>query len=275
MPELPEVETLRRGLETLTAGRTIISVRVPVPKMVKGTVSDPALLARLLQGSRIKTIGRRGKNLLFALDSGYHLLLHLKMRGQLLVVPVETAEAKYLAAALTLDNGHELRFHDMWTWGELRLLTGQELSTHPPLLLMGAEPLEPQWTAQSFSAALARRPRAMIKAALLDQATVAGVGNIYADEVLFRSRLQPTRTAGSLRPDEIAALHQAIRTVLTEATEGGGTTSDNYVDAEGAVGRFVPQVYDRGGEPCVVCAEPLTRTKVIGRGTVFCSQCQK
>ncbi len=275
MPELPEVETLRRGLETLTAGRTVTQVRILVPKMLKGPVSEPMQLAQVLQGSRIKTIGRRGKNLLFALDSGYYLLLHLKMRGQLLVVPAQTSEAKYLAAAFTLDNEQELRFHDMWTWGEMRLLTAQELRSHPPLLLMGAEPLEPGWTARELSDALARRPRALIKAALLDQTTLAGVGNIYADEALFRSRLQPTRAAGSLTQAETEALHEAIRSVLTEATTGGGTTSDNYVDAEGAVGRYQPQVYDRGGLPCTVCAEPLTRTKVIGRGTVFCSRCQK
>lgn len=275
MPELPEVETLRRGLEALMAGRTITKVRVLVPKMVKGNVSEPMQLAQVLQGSRIKTIGRRGKNLLFTLDSGYHLLLHLKMRGQLLVVPAETAEAKYLAAAFTLDNGQELRFHDMWRWGEMRLLTPQELASHPPLLEMGAEPLEPGWTAQDLSEALARRPKAVIKAALLDQTTLAGVGNIYADEALFRSHVQPTRPAGSLTAREVEALHQAIRTVLNEATHGGGTTSDNYVDAEGAVGRYEPQVYDRGGKPCTACAQPLTRIKVIGRGTVFCSQCQK
>jgi len=275
MPELPEVETLRRGLQALTVGRTITQVRVLVPKMVKGSVSDPAQLAQILQGSQIKTIARRGKNLLFALDSGYHLLLHLKMRGQLLVVPAETAEAKYLVAAFTLDNGQQLRFHDMWTWGEMRMLSAPELASHPPLLLMGAEPLDPEWTPQDLFDALARRPKAMIKAALLDQTTLAGVGNIYADEALFRSRVQPTRAAGSLTQAETDALHRAIRTVLAEATGGGGTTSDNYVDAEGTAGRYVPQVYDRGGKPCTVCAEPLTRTKVIGRGTVFCSHCQK
>lgn len=275
MPELPEVEMLRRGLETLTAGRLITEVRVLVPKMVKGTVSEPGDFARHLQGTRIKTIGRRGKNLLFALDSGYHLLLHLKMRGQLLVVPTETAEAKYLAAALTLDNGQQLRFHDMWTWGEMRLLSAEELASHPPLLGMGAEPLEAGWGVQDLRQALARRPKAQVKAALLDQATLAGVGNIYADESLFRSRVQPVRAAGSLSDQELTALHGAIRSVLHEAVEGGGTTSDNYVDAEGAIGRFEPQVYDRGGKPCTVCGQPLTRTKVIGRGTVFCSFCQK
>ncbi len=275
MPELPEVETLRRGLETLAAGRTITQVRVAVPQMVKGTVADPAQLARVLQGTQIKTIGRRGKNLLFALDSGYYLLLHLKMRGQLLVVPAEAEEAKYLAAAFMFDNGQELRFHDMWRWGEMRLLTAQELASHPPLLEMGAEPLEPGWSPEHLSEALARRPKAAVKAALLDQTTLAGVGNIYADEALFRSRVQPARAAGSLTQKEIRALHQAIRTVLGEATVGGGTTSDNYVDAEGAVGRYKPQVYDRAGQPCLVCETPLTRIKIIGRGTVFCSQCQK
>lgn len=274
MPELPEVETLRRGLEALLAGRTIRGARVLVPKMIKGTVADAEGLAQVLQGTRIETIGRRGKHLIFTLDSGYHLLLHLKMRGQLLVTDRAEPDAKYLVVALLLDDGRELRFHDMWTWGEMRLVTAQELSTHPALLGMGQEPLSEAWTPQSFGAALAKKPKTSIKAALLDQTVVAGVGNIYADESLFRAHVLPTRAAGALNAEETVRLHEAIRAVLTEAIGGGGTTSDNYVDAEGAVGRYTPQVYNRAGLPCAQCQTPLSRIKIIGRGTVFCSRCQ-
>jgi formamidopyrimidine-DNA glycosylase len=274
MPELPEVETLRRGLERDLAGHRISEARLPIPKMLKGVITDPSMLAQKLQGCRIESLGRRGKYLIFTLDCGYYLLLHLKMRGQLLVVPAEAPDAKYLAVALKTEDGRELRFHDMWRWGEIRLLTPDELASHPGLAGMGPEPFSEEWTPQVFGQSLAKRPRTAIKAALLDQAVVAGVGNIYADESLFRSGIRSLRPAGSLSAEEVSRLHQEIRSVLGEATEGGGTTSDNYVDAEGQVGRYVPRVYDRGGEPCIVCGATLERIKVTGRGTVYCPSCQ-
>lgn len=272
MPELPEVETLRRGLERCLLGRRIVGVRIAVPKMVKGT--DTATLAGKLHQARIESIGRRGKHLIFALDSGYYLLLHLKMRGQLLVVPREEPEEKYLAVTLETDDGRELRFHDMWTWGDLRLLTGDELASYPALAGMGPEPFSEEWTPEVFALALGRRPRTAIKAALLDQTVVAGVGNIYADEALFRAGVRSLRPAGSLSQDEVARLHREIRAVLGEAIHGGGTTSDNYVDADGRVGRYTPRVYDRGGQPCLACGATLERIKVTGRGTVYCPSCQ-
>ena len=274
MPELPEVETLRRGLEQHLTGRTVGETRVPVSKMLKGTVTDAAVFGESLRGARIESVGRRGKHLIIALDSGYYLLLHLNMRGQLLVLPGHAPDGKYLAAAFALDDGNELRFHDMWTWGEMRLVTAQELAAHPALIGMGPEPLEEAWLPSQLSAGLVRRPKTAIKAALLDQAVVAGVGNIYADESLFRAGVQPLRPAGSLSEAEIGRLHRAIRQVLGEATAGGGTMSDNYVDAEGQIGRYVPRVYDRGGQPCVSCGAALTRVRVVGRGTVYCAACQ-
>ncbi len=274
MPELPEVETLRRGLERCLAGHRIVGVRVPVPQMLKGIIAAPDVLARKLHGCRIESLGRRGKHLIFTLDCGYYLLLHLRMRGQLLVVPRETPDGKYLAAAFQVEDGRELRFHDMWRWGEMRLMTADELAIHPSLLGMGPEPFSEDWTPQVFRQALAKRPRTAVKAALLDQAVVAGIGNIYADESLFRSGIRPLRPAGSLTDDEVGRLHHAIWAVLGEATDGGGTTSDNYVDAEGQIGRYTPRVYDRGGQPCPNCGTTLTRIKVTGRGTVYCPSCQ-
>jgi len=274
MPELPEVETLRRGLARHLTGRTVGETRVPVPKMLKGTVTDAAVFGEKLRGARIESVGRRGKHLIIVLDSGYYLLLHLNMRGQLLVLPADAPVGKYLAAAFALDDGSELRFHDMWTWGELRLATADELAAHPALAGMGPEPLEEAWSPVHLRDGLAKRPRTAIKAVLLDQAVIAGVGNIYADESLFRAAVQPLRPAGSLNEAETERLHRAIREVLGEATAGGGTTSDNYVDAEGRVGRYVPRVYDRGGQPCVSCGAALTRLRVGGRGTVYCACCQ-
>lgn len=274
MPELPEVETLRRGIERDLVGQKIVQVSILVPKMLKGTVADPVEFTRLLQNRQIESVGRRGKHLIITLDCGYYLLLHLKMRGQLRVLPSDAPVEKYLAAAFRVEDGRELRFHDMWTWGEMRLMTADELAVHASLTEMGPEPFSQEWTPTVFREALQRRPRTAIKAALLDQTIVAGVGNIYADESLFRSGIRSLRPAGSLTEDEIAHLHREIRSVLTEATEGGGTTSDNYVDAEGRVGRYTPQVYDRGGQSCVRCGATLERIKVTGRGTVFCPSCQ-
>ena len=274
MPELPEVETLRRGLETHLTGRTLGSPRVRVAKMLKGTITDSAVFEERIAGATVKSVGRRGKHLIIALNSGYYLLLHLNMRGQLIVTEQSEPEAKYLAAAFPLDTGNELRFHDMWTWGEMRVASPDELVAHPAISGMGPEPLDKAWTAEQLTEGLKRRPKTAIKAALLDQAVLAGVGNIYADESLFRSGISPLRPAGSLTEAETDRLHREIKAVLTEATEGGGTTSDNYVDAEGRVGRYTPRVYDRAGKPCVSCGTPLTRIRVAGRGTVYCESCQ-
>ena len=275
MPELPEVETLRRGLEQHLTGRILGEIRVFVTKMLKGTMSEPDVFSNRLRKARIESVGRRGKHLIITLNSGYHLLFHLNMRGQLLVTEADAPVEKYLAAAFSLDNGKELRFHDMWRWGEMRLATPEELAEHPSLLGMGPEPLSGAWTPEQLAANLAKRPKTAVKAALLDQSVVAGVGNIYADESLFRAAIQPLRPAGSLTAAETARLNQEIIAVLTEAITGGGTTSDNYVDAEGQVGRYTPRVYDRGGKPCVACGVALTRIRVTGRGTVYCASCQK
>ena len=140
---------------------------------------------------------------------------------------------------------------------------------------MGPEPLSEHWTPQLFGAGLAKRPKTAIKAVLLDQAVLAGVGNIYADESLHRAGVQPLRPAGSLTLAETERLHREIRAVLSEATEGGGTTSESYVDADGQIGRYAPRVYDRAGQPCRACGTALTRIRVTGRGTVYCAACQK
>ncbi len=275
MPELPEVETLRRGLEQHLTGRVFGKTQVLVPKMLKGTLTNPDAFSRSLQETRVESVGRRGKHLIITLDSGYYLLFHMNMRGQLRITEADAPVEKYLAALFPLSNGTELRFHDMWRWGEMRLVAADELAVHPSLLGMGPEPLDGQWTAEHLTAGLAKRPRAVIKAALLDQTVVAGVGNIYADESLFRAGIQPLRSAGSLTAEEVARLTEEIIAVLSEAIQGGGTTSENYVNAEGQIGQYAPRVYDRGGKPCVSCGEALTRIRVTGRGTVYCGSCQK
>jgi formamidopyrimidine-DNA glycosylase len=207
------------------------------------------------------------------------------MRGQLLLEEAGGEPGPYHCVTLRLSGNNgvaegeggeatDLRFYDMWTWGEMRALTADELAEAAPALAeMGPEPLEPDWGGEQLAAALAGR-RTAVKPTLLDQTVVAGVGNIYADESLFRAGINPRRPAKSLSAAEADRLAREIRAVLTEAVEGGGTTSDEYVDLAGAVGRYTPRVYDRGGEPCPNCGTALTRIKLGGRGTVFCGGCQ-
>lgn len=266
---------MRRGLETHLTGRTFGEIRVLVPKMLKGTMTEPEVFQRRLRNSRVESVGRRGKHLIINLDSGYYLLFHMNMRGQLRIVGADAPVEKYLAAAFSLDNGLELRFHDIWRWGEMRLATEGELAAHPSLIGMGPEPLSGEWKAAQLAAGLAKRPKTAIKAVLLDQAVVAGVGNIYADESLHRSGVHPLRLAGSLSAEETARLNTEIIAVLTEAVESGGTTSDNYVSTEGRIGQYMPRVYDRGGQPCVSCGTALVKIRVSDRGTVYCGRCQK
>jgi len=283
VPELPEVETLRRGLEQAAVpGRRITRIVIVNPKVLKGQ-SETRFHERA-QGATIGAVNRRGKYLLLPLwqvptpfqpSSGMSLCLcvHLKMRGQLLLEDTRTVPGKYHCVTLGLEDGRDLRFYDMWTWGEMRALTGDELACRPNLAGMGREPLEAEWGAGDLERALTGRKTA-IKSTLLNQRVLAGVGNIYADESLFRAGVHPERAAKSLTVLELERLAGALRAVLSEAIHGGGTTSDNYVDVRGVAGRYTPRVYDRGGQPCPNCGTALSRIRLGGRGTVFCGRCQ-
>ncbi len=286
MPELPEVETLRRGLEQAAIpGRQITRVIIANSKTLIGQ-SETRFQERVL-GTTVGAVKRRGKYLLMPLvqlptpsypppvASGALacLCIHLKMRGQLLVEGNKSAPGKYHCVTLGLDDGRDLRFYDMWTWGEMRALTNDELEALPNLAGMGREPLDAHWGALDLAQTLAGR-KTPIKPALLDQRVLAGVGNIYADEALFRAGIHPERQAMSLSGLELERLANAVRTILLEAVNGGGTTSDNYVDVRGVAGRYTPRVYDRGGQPCLDCGTLLRRIRIAGRGTVFCGNCQ-
>ena len=287
MPELPEVETLRRGLEQGAVGQGITGARVTNPKALKG--QDEADFHARVLGRTISGVERRGKYLLIPLGAAaaaepvkapprgvlpsISLCIHLKMRGQLLLEDNAAPAGRYHCVTLTLSGGRDLRFYDMWTWGEMRALTPEEMGGIEGLAGMGREPLEPGWNGAALGAALAGR-RAAIKPTLLDQRVVAGVGNIYADEALFRARIHPQRVACTLSGEEIERLAGAVRSVLHEAIAGGGTTSEDYVDVAGVPGRYRPRVYDRGGAPCDACGMALSRIRLGGRGTVFCPACQ-
>lgn len=273
MPELPEVETLRRGLEQEVSGHRILSVSVANLKVLKGQ-SEAEFRDRAV-GKRIHGAHRRGKYLLMPLladDSptpSLTLYFHLKMRGSVRLQTATEPVGSYHCLSLLLEDGRELRYYDMWCWGEWRVVAADEAV---PLPLLGEEPLDAGWGVEALARGLVKT-RVAIKTVLLNQSVVAGVGNIYADEALFRAKIAPQRPASSLTQEEVGRLVNAIRMVLAEAVAAGGSEGD-YVNLFGQPGRYVPQVYDREGAPCPQCGALLEKVRLGGRGTTFCLHCQ-
>jgi len=271
MPELPEVETIRRDLLPILRGRAFTSFWVSPDALRLVLSPSPADLARLLPGKRIEDVSRRGKFLVFHLSDGLYLLVHLRMTGALLHRPAGAPPDRYVRAILSLDDGSELRFSDLRKFGAFWLVT--DLS--PVLGRLGPEPLEGGLTPSLLRELTARR-RAPIKSLLLDQRALAGLGNIYADEALFAAGLHPQRPASSLSESEVKRLHGAIRRVLAAALDDRGASFSDYVDASGREGRHQlrVQVFRRTGQPCYVCGREIARVKVAGRSSHFCPRCQ-
>ena len=269
MPELPEVETIRSGLEPLVSGRRFVKVSLPWPGAVKHP--SPEEFSHRLMGRRIEGVGRRGKYLFFPLSDGCSLIVHLKMTGRLLAAP-STASSPYLRACFFLSDGQTLCFWDQRKLGALWLMEDRETL----LGKLGPEPLEPSFTATALGEKLAGH-RGPLKPLLCDQTFLAGLGNIYSDEALYHSRLHPLRPSGSLSKAEVRRLHAAIIEVLREALARRGTSVRNYVDALGEKGTYqeVLQVYRRRGQPCPRCGTPIQRLPVRGRGAHFCPRCQR
>lgn len=260
MPELPEVETIRRTLAPLLVGRRIEAARFLSPLAAGGR---PAELGERLAGARIVACERLGKHLLVRLDHGT-LGIHLRMTGKLLWNAVP---GPYARALLELDRGCVV-FDDVRQFGRMRWWPP---GTNPPEL--GPDAL--MLTLSEFAARLRGR-RGRIKPLLLNQAVIAGIGNIYADEALFRAGIHPLAQTSRLSPRRVARLHQAIAGVLEEALEAGGSSVSDYLDARGERGSFQEshQVYGRAGEPCTQCGQPVRRIVVAQRGTHFCARCQ-
>jgi formamidopyrimidine-DNA glycosylase len=278
MPELPEVETIANGVHRRIAGDTICSAWFSSYKQPFKTPPDE--MAAALAGQRIAQVHRVGKHIVMDLEpppasrTKRHLdaasaqwIVHLGMTGRLLVTDPSVPQALHTHAILSLASGRELRFVDPRRFGRLALVS--EPFTGP-----GSEPLT--ITKPAF-AALFRGRKLSIKAALLNQSLLHGVGNIYADESLFRAGIRPTREAGRLTRERLDRLHAALRTVLRAAIRAGGSSVSDYVDADGDRGFFQIQhcVYMRTGEPCLVCGTPIRRMVLAGRGTHFCPVCQK
>jgi len=274
MPELPEVEVVRRHLDRELSGRTIRRARFRRLDIVLGLSSGRAL-ARKLEGRRILAVGRRGKNLLFRIDPDAVLQAQLRMTGRFTLGERRPDPKRYrhIVAELELDDGRTLFYDDMRRLGGFRWLEAEAWRALDRAL--GPEPLSRGFTARKLGEIL-RTSRAPIKNALLDQKRVAGLGNIYTSESLFRARIHPARPADSLEPAEVAALHRAVRKVLREAVEAAGTTFRDFRAVNGRPGSFQRRlaVYAREGEPCRRCERPVQRIVQAGRSTFFCAACQ-
>lgn len=275
MPELPEVETVRRGLALKMSGRRIVRAELRRPDLRR---PFPPALAERLDGAQIGALGRRGKYILIELDEDGLLLLHLGMSGRITAGDARVPEARHDHVVLTLDDGTVVRFNDARRFGTLDYLRRSEADRHPLLAGLGPEPLKPAFDGPCLAARLAGR-LTPIKAALLDQRTVAGLGNIYVCEALYRARLSPRRLAGTIGGKRAAGLAAAIRAVLNDAIAAGGSSLRNYVQADGGLGYFQHRwaVYGHEGEPCpgCDCAEGVRRIVQSGRSTFFCAKRQR
>ncbi len=276
MPELPEVETVRQGLAQWVTGRTITSVEVRHPRAIRRHEPGAAHFADVLTGRTITDVRRRGKYLWLPLDSGDALIGHLGMSGQLLVQPVGAADELHLRVRFRFaDDGPELRFVDQRTFGGLSVSDGgAELPAE--IAHIARDPMDPEFSDADFVAALRRR-RTEVKRALLDQTLLSGIGNIYADEALWRAKLHGARPTDALAGPAVGRLLGHVRDVLGEAITQGGTSFDElYVNVNGESGYFDRSLnaYGREGEPCPRCGAPIRREAFMNRSSYSCPRCQ-
>jgi formamidopyrimidine-DNA glycosylase len=274
MPELPEVETIVRGLWPNLQGRVILAAELNWPRTV--ATSSIEVFQQRIAGQRVEAVSRRGKYITLQLSGGDWLLIHLKMTGHLQVMAPGEKDAppgKHVRAVFYLDDGRQLWFRNPRKFGRLHLTSDPEAV----LGHLGPEPLADDFTLEAFVARIRHR-HGRLKPLLVNQRFIAGLGNIYADEALFAARLHPQRTADTLSDDEIAALYHAVRYVLRQGVDNRGTTLDDrgYRDARGEAGdnQAYVQVYGRTGKPCVRCGTPVQRIVLSGRSAHFCPQCQ-
>lgn len=287
MPELPEVETVRRGLEKLIIGKVVKEVAHDTPKSFPNATAD---VKEFLIGVSVTNVSRRAKVLLIDLSSTYTLMIHLKMTGQLVFVGKERWGAghpneslihelpdKSTRVTLEFGDGTHLYFNDQRKFGWMKLLPTIEIPNIDFMKKVGPEPLDADFTWQQFAERFKRRAKTSIKAALLDQTVIAGVGNIYADESLWGAKIHPKRLVGSITDDEFKTLHHELREVMNLAIEKGGSTDKNYVNAEGKRGSYMDfaRVFRREGQICP--RHPgveIIKFKAAGRGTHICPVCQ-
>jgi formamidopyrimidine-DNA glycosylase len=281
MPELPEVETVARDLRPRIVGAAIVGARCTWARTLR--THAPDAFAEAVAGRRVESVGRRAKQVVIELSGDAALTIHLKMTGQLFVVPADAPEDPYVRLVLELQDGREIRFRDIRKFGKIGLygrdpISGEliaEVGGAAVFAAIGPEPLDPGFTLRDFRRRLRRR-KARLKSLLLDQSFIAGVGNIYADEALWTARLHPLRTVRTLRPPDERRLFEAVRTILAEAIERRGSSIDDYTapDGDGSMQERL-QVYQRTGEACPRCGRPIRRVVIGARSTHLCSWCQR
>ncbi|NJP06375.1 MAG: bifunctional DNA-formamidopyrimidine glycosylase/DNA-(apurinic or apyrimidinic site) lyase [Chloroflexaceae bacterium] len=272
MPELPEVEITARDMAAQINQRSIVAIeKLDWERMVETPTIE--LFRATLPGRQIIDVGRRAKWVLFTLDAGWTMTIHLRMSGRLFVHPPEVRADEHTHLVLALDDGRRLFFHDTRKFGRVNLLDADGLTRLSQRY--GPEPLSKQFTHAVLKQIVQQRST-RLKPLLLDQACIAGLGNIYVDESLWESRLHPLRTAASLSDAEIARLHRAIRRVLRTALDHGGSTLRDYRDGYGQRGQhqYHFSVYQRTNTPCPRCKTPIVRLQVVQRSTHLCPQCQ-
>lgn len=277
MPELPEVETVRKGLEKKATGKKIIKVKVNRPKTLEKV--NPDSFATELTGQKIRAVKRRAKYLFLEMESGLVLSVHLKMSGTFLSHDADVPEPKHTHVVFTLDDKKELRFKDLRAFGRMGLYKSlKEAQSVGSIPKLSPEPIEETFTLQHFKSSL-KKQQGLIKSVLLDQTkVVSGMGNIYTDEALFLSGIRPDRKASSLKNKEIEKLYEAVKKVIIDSIELGGTSIRDYVQTDGAMGNYALKLFVYGkkkSEECLVCGTPIEYTRIAQRGTHFCPQCQK
>ena len=273
MPELPEVETVRARLAPVLTGRRLVQVEIADPRLTRPF--DPRAVAAELEGETVAAVERRGKYLIVRFESGRSLLIHLRMTGSLLHARAGALpDDPHRRAVVRLDDGSDVAYRDVRRFGTWLVVGPEELEPYLATRL-GGEPLARGFTARRLGELLATR-RAPIKAALLDQRTLAGMGNIYADEALWWARIHPLRPAASLEHAELRALVRGVRKSLTHGIARQGATLRDYRGADGRRGSMQREfrVYGRLGEPCTRCGTPIEKTRAGGRGSWYCPNCQ-
>jgi len=288
MPELPEVETVKRGLQKLLPGKVVVNVSFDWPKSFQSAMQD---VDEFLIGAKVSRVIRRAKVLMIELETNYSLVIHLKMTGQLVFVGganrwgaghpndslIGKLPDKSTRVTINFQDGSKLFFNDQRKFGWMRLLPTPEVQNIDFFKKVGPEPLSVYFTAKEFMQRVSRRFNSTIKATILDQTVIAGIGNIYADEALFTAKVHPALRVRDVSKTKLKSLYNAIREVLQISIDKGGSSSRNYVNAEGKKGSYLDyaKVYKREGKPCVRCGQEIIKIRVAGRGTHICPREQK
>jgi len=274
MPELPEVETIRQDMLKKVKGKKICKVEVKNEKPIH--IPAPSQFVKRLKGKVFRDIFRRGKYLIVQINSTENLIFHLKLTGRLIFSPRGERNPEYTRIIFNFEDKSRLFFTDIRGFADVYLISEREWGKVPSLQSIGPEPLDPDFTLNKFENLL-KGKKGRIKPLLMDQSFIAGIGNIYSQEALFRARIHPERNSSQLKKEEIKSLYKNLLSILREAISYRGSSVDTYVNLQGEKGEFEPylQVYGKKGKSCKRCANPIVKKKIGGRGTYFCSKCQK